>query len=128
MAQKIIVVINAEAGDSLSVEGVKYDLEQQGYDVELIEDTLQKTSHPFQPLAYALQDDVSIALENHGYEATNKLIDVASRNLTGSEDLQEHISNEAVNIVAEGFEDEDLEEDMEEDDERDNDEPDNPFD
>lgn len=119
MAQKVIVIINAAEDREFSPQVIEDHLTGLGYEVELSEDTLQKSSHPFQPLAFALQDDVSIALENAGYEEpSDRLMDVASRALSDSEDLQEFISNEAANIVGEGFDDEDLEED--EDDEDDN--------
>lgn len=114
MAQKVIVIINAEPGQDLLPEEIQNHLNELGYNVELSEDTLQKNTFGFQPLAYALQDDVSIALGNQDYESTDKLIDIASRRLSGSEELQNYIAEEAENAVSEGFDDEDLEEDEDE--------------
>lgn len=110
MAQKVIVILNAEVDEDLNVDGIKYALENEGYNVELVEDTLQKNNYTFQPLAYALQEDAELALENNDYPATPKLVDILSRGAVDNENLQEAIM-EALNSEVEDLDEEDLSED-----------------
>lgn len=115
MAQKVIVILNSEVDEELNVDGIKYALEQEGYNVELVEDTLQKNNYTFQPLAYALQEDAEIALENNDFPATEKLVDIVSRGAVDDENLQEAIMSALHATIDEGFDEDDL--DDEEDDE-----------
>lgn len=117
MAQKVIVILNAPVGEELSVDGIKYDLEANGYDVEAVEDTLQANNYTFQPLAYAMQEDAQIALENSDFESSAKLVDIVSRRASGSDSLEESIMNELYDAIGEGFDDEDLEDSDEDEDE-----------
>lgn len=114
MAQKVIVILNSEVDEELNVDGIKYALEQEGYNVELVEDTLQKNNYGFQPLAYALQEDAEMALENAGHEATPKLIDVLSRGVVEDENLQDAIAAAMYAEIEEGFDEDDLSDDEDE--------------
>lgn len=114
MAQKVIVILNAPVGEELDAAEIMNDLNDQGYEVEMAEDTLQGNNYGFQPLAYALQEDAQIALENSDLVSSDKLVDIVSRRASGSDSLEERIMTELYDAIGEGFDDEDLE-DLEED-------------